>query len=156
MVYYDIRPETFTEQRGYFKIKSGDVIDIVIQDYPACNQVTCCSLWSTMLWCFVIILDIVDKTDWLGSSTSFKSSEQSRFVLYHEQTAPVHIVLFYVWTQMFFLVSCSIAFQYLFLLYLLIVKRLWACYMKKALYKGTTLLYFPFVLCTAKASEQKK
>ena len=44
MVYYDIRPETFTEQRGYFKIKSGDVIDIVIQDYPACNQVTCCSL----------------------------------------------------------------------------------------------------------------
>ena len=44
MVYYDIRPETFTEQRGYFKIKSGDVIDIVIQNYPACHQVISYSL----------------------------------------------------------------------------------------------------------------
>ena len=39
MVYYGVRPETLTEDRGYYKIKSGDVIDIVIQNYPACNQV---------------------------------------------------------------------------------------------------------------------
>ena len=39
MVYYDIRPESLTEKRGYFKVKKGDVIDIVIQNYPACNKV---------------------------------------------------------------------------------------------------------------------
>ena len=39
MVYYDVRPDTLTEDRGYYKISSGDVIDIVVQNYPACNKV---------------------------------------------------------------------------------------------------------------------
>ena len=35
-------------------------------------------------------------------------------LFYVEQTVTVHIVLFYVWAQMFLLVSCSlvVAFQY--------------------------------------------
>ena len=39
MVYYDVRPDTMTEKRGYYTIESGDVIDIVVQNYPACNKV---------------------------------------------------------------------------------------------------------------------
>ena len=39
MVYYGVRPETLTEDRGYYKIKGGDVIDIVVQNYPTCFQV---------------------------------------------------------------------------------------------------------------------
>ncbi len=39
MVYYGIRPETFTEKRGYYKINQGDVIDVIIQNYPGCNRV---------------------------------------------------------------------------------------------------------------------
>ena len=39
MTYYGIRTNTFTEDRGYYKISNGDIIDIVIQNYPACNQV---------------------------------------------------------------------------------------------------------------------
>lgn len=40
MVYYGIRKDTLTEKRGYYKINGGDVIDIVIQNYPACNEVS--------------------------------------------------------------------------------------------------------------------
>ena len=32
-------------------------------------------------------------------------------LFYVEQTVTLHIVLFYVWAQMFLLVSCSFAFQ---------------------------------------------
>ena len=39
MVYFNLAPNTMTEERGYFKINSGDVIDIVVQNYPACNRV---------------------------------------------------------------------------------------------------------------------
>ena len=49
----------------------------------------------------------VGKTNWLGSSTNSKGSEQvSKVALYYvEQTVSVHIVLFYVLAQMFLLVS---------------------------------------------------
>ena len=39
MVYFNLAQHTMTEERGYFKINSGDVIDIVVQNYPACNRV---------------------------------------------------------------------------------------------------------------------
>ena len=39
IVYYDIRQNTLTESRGYYKINHGDVIDVILQNYPACNQV---------------------------------------------------------------------------------------------------------------------
>eukprot|EP00794_Sanderia_malayensis_P006294 gene6294-7016_t len=39
MLYYRIRTSMFTENRGYYHINQGDVIDIIIQNYPACNQV---------------------------------------------------------------------------------------------------------------------
>ena len=49
----------------------------------------------------------VGKTNWLGSSTNSKESEQvSKVALYYvEQTVSVHIVLFYMLAQMFLLVS---------------------------------------------------
>ena len=39
MAYFQIRQNTLTENRGYFKIDHGDIIDIIIQNYPACNEV---------------------------------------------------------------------------------------------------------------------
>ena len=39
MAYFQIRENTLTENRGYFKIDHGDIIDVIIQNYPACNQV---------------------------------------------------------------------------------------------------------------------
>ena len=39
MAYYGIRENTMTESRGYYKLNDGDVIDIIIQNYPACNEV---------------------------------------------------------------------------------------------------------------------
>ena len=39
MVYFGIKQNTMTENRGYYKINNGEVIDIIIQNYPACNEV---------------------------------------------------------------------------------------------------------------------
>ena len=49
-------------------------------------------------------LNIVDNlSDWLGSLTNFKRGEQSCVNLFYiEQTVTMHIVLFYMWTQMFY------------------------------------------------------
>ena len=49
---------------------------------------------------------IVDKTDWLASSTNFWESKgvNKAAFFYVEKTVTAHIVLYYVWAQMFLLV----------------------------------------------------
>ncbi|XP_065067142.1 uncharacterized protein LOC135692771 isoform X2 [Rhopilema esculentum] len=39
MMYYNIRTNSLNESRGYYTISQGDVIEIIIQNYPACNKV---------------------------------------------------------------------------------------------------------------------
>eukprot|EP01062_Namystynia_karyoxenos_P026377 TRINITY_DN204_c1_g3_i1.p1 TRINITY_DN204_c1_g3~~TRINITY_DN204_c1_g3_i1.p1 ORF type:complete len:749 (+),score=200.83 TRINITY_DN204_c1_g3_i1:95-2341(+) len=39
MLYYGVGAERLTEDRGYYQITRGEVYDVVLQNYPACNQV---------------------------------------------------------------------------------------------------------------------
>ena len=54
-----------------------------------------------VMWYFVPWLVKLIMTGWEAFKTSFKRSEQAA-LSYVEQTVNVHIVLFYVWPQMFY------------------------------------------------------
>lgn len=52
MIHYGIRKDSLTEKRGYYKINHGNVVDVVIQNYPACDQVSFYCLVYFLLFSF--------------------------------------------------------------------------------------------------------